>query len=54
MERIRVEQHSFTGGAWIVGWLFTLGFLHLGFWRGLIALVIWPYYVGDKVSALVH
>lgn len=54
MERIRVEQHSFTGGAWIVGWLFTLGFLHLGFWRGLFALVIWPYYVGDKVSALVH
>jgi hypothetical protein len=27
-------------------WLYTIGFLHLSFWRGVLALVIWPYYLG--------
>jgi hypothetical protein len=29
MEKIRIAQHSFTGGLWFAGWLFTLGCLHL-------------------------
>ena len=33
MERMRVEQHTFLGGLWFAGWLFTIGFLHLDFWR---------------------
>jgi hypothetical protein len=33
MERIKIEQHTFTGSAWVAAWLFTIGFLHLGFWR---------------------
>jgi hypothetical protein len=54
-EKIKVVQrHSFAGCAWIASWLFTTGFLHLGFWRGLLALVIWPYYIGEKVSTLVR
>jgi hypothetical protein len=40
MEKIRVEHHSFTGGLWIVGWLFTIGFSQLGFWQGVLALLI--------------
>jgi len=32
VERIRIEQQSFAGGVWFLGWLFTLGFLHLSFW----------------------
>ena len=54
MEKIKIEQHSFTGGLWFAAWLFTIGFLHLTFWRGVIAIVIWPYYLGVKVSALLH
>jgi len=46
MEKIKIEQHSFTGGLWIVGWLFTIGFLQLTFWRGVLAIVLWPYYIG--------
>lgn len=52
-ERIRIEQHSATGLLWFIGWLFTIGFLHLSFWKGLLALVIWPYYIGTTVSALI-
>ena len=52
-ERIRIEQHSATGLLWFAGWLFSIGFLHLGFWKGVLALVIWPYYIGTTISALV-
>ena len=50
MARIRIEQHSSLGLLWIAAWLFTVGFLHLAFWRGLAALFIWPYYLGLFLS----
>ncbi len=52
MEKIKIEHHTFTGGAWIAAWLFTIGFLKLSFWKGVLALVLWPYYLGEAVSAL--
>ena len=54
MEKIKIEQHSFTGGLWFAAWLFTIGFLHLSFWQSVIAIVIWPYYLGVKISSLLH
>ena len=30
----------------IIGWLFTIGFLKLTFWKGVLALIVWPYYLG--------
>jgi hypothetical protein len=54
VERIRIEQHSFAGGVWFVGWLFTLGFLHLSFWKGSLAIVVWPYYLGVALSFLLN
>jgi hypothetical protein len=35
-----------AGMLWFGGWLFTIGFAHLGFWKGFLALVIWPYFLG--------
>ena len=52
MQNVKVEQHVFTGGVWIAAWLFTVGWLQLSFWQAVIAIVIWPYYVGAFVSAL--
>jgi hypothetical protein len=52
MERIRIEQHSSVGLIWIAGWLFTIGYLKLSFWTGLLALVIWPYYIGDSLTRI--
>jgi hypothetical protein len=54
MEKIRIEQHSFTGTLWFAAWLFTIGFLHLGFWRAVLALGLWPYYLGVRFSAPLH
>jgi hypothetical protein len=54
MERIKIEQHSFAGTLWAAAWLFTIGFLHLGLWQGVLAIVLWPYYLGLRISSLVH
>jgi hypothetical protein len=54
MERIRIEQHSVDGLLWVVGWLFTVGYLHLPFWNGLLAILLWPYYLGATVSSLLR
>ncbi len=50
MEKIRIEQHSAAGGLWFILWLFTIGFLQLDFLRGVLALLLWPYYLGVALS----
>ena len=54
MEKIRIEQHSFGGILWVAGWLFTIGFLRVAFWKGVAAIVLWPYYLGVTFSSLLH
>jgi hypothetical protein len=44
--KIKIEQHSFMGMVWFGMWLFTIGYLDLTFWQGVLAIVIWPYYLG--------
>lgn len=34
------------GMLWFGAWLFTLGYAQLGFWKAVLALVIWPYFLG--------
>ncbi|MDQ3008984.1 MAG: hypothetical protein M3Q81_05350 [bacterium] len=52
MQKIKIEQHSMTGGAWFVGWLFTVGILDLSFWPGLLGIIVWPYYIGRALTHL--
>jgi len=51
--RINITQHSSVGMLWFMGWLFTIGFLKLGFWQGVLGLVVWPYYIGSYVAGIV-
>jgi len=46
MEKIKIEQHSVSGMVWVAGWLFSIGYLHLTFWKGVLAVALWPYYIG--------
>lgn len=41
-----LEASGLTGFLWFVGWLFSIGFAQLSFGQGLLAVVLWPYYVG--------
>lgn len=49
-ERKCVGHHSnagaWSGAFWFAGWLFTIGFVGLPFWRAVLGLIIWPYYLG--------
>jgi hypothetical protein len=33
---------------WMIGWLFTIGYLDLKFWKGFLAIILWPVYMGRK------
>ncbi len=48
MRHVMINHQDFFGGLWAIGWLFTIGYLDLKFWKGVLALFIWPYYIGTK------
>lgn len=37
---------SVVGPAWYVGWLFTVAFAQLSFWKAVLGLFVWPYFLG--------
>jgi hypothetical protein len=37
-----------AGALWFGGWLFTVGFLHLAWWKILLGLIAWPYFLGSS------
>jgi len=41
-----VLKAPLAGTVWCAGWMFTIGFAGLGFWKGVLAIVIWPYFLG--------
>ncbi len=47
---VRITQHGGLGLAWFAGWLFAIGYLHLGFWQGLLGLFVWPYFIGQALA----
>jgi len=54
MEKIKIEQHTFGGVLWFIGWLFTIGFLHLDFIKGLFGIILWPYFLGVHFHSLLR
>ena len=50
-----MDKH--TGGEmggiiWFMGWLFTIGFAKLVWWKIILGLVVWPFYLAEAVLAL--
>lgn len=41
--------HPLSGTLWFAGWLFTIGFSHLIWWKALLALIVWPYFLGIAI-----
>jgi hypothetical protein len=54
MQKIQIENHPFLGFGWFAAWLFTIGFLHLTFWRAAYALLLWPYYLGVHFGSAIR
>jgi hypothetical protein len=38
-----------AGMLWFAGWLFTIGFAHLVWWKAILGLVLWPYFIGTAI-----
>jgi len=41
---------AFVFPIWFIGWLFTIGYANLVWWKILLAIVIWPYFLGSALS----
>lgn len=52
MQKVSVQSHGFGFGLWLIGWMFTIGFLHFGFWDGVVAFFIWPYHLGVYFASI--
>jgi len=52
MEKIKVQPSSCAGFLWFGGWIFTIGYLHLSFWKGVLAILLWTYYLGAHFSSM--
>jgi hypothetical protein len=48
--KVKINNSSCFGMLWFAGWLFTIGYLKLGFWLGLLGLIVWPYYLGSHFA----
>jgi hypothetical protein len=46
----RIDVGGLVGPLWFAGWLFTIGYLHLHLVRALIALLVWPYFLGTALG----
>lgn len=42
----RVKVDTGAGIFWFIGWLFTIAFVHLPWWQAILALLVWPWYLG--------
>ena len=50
------RKHSSKGGAgfagafWFAGWLFTIAFADLVWWKIILGIVVWPLFLGWAVG----
>ncbi|MBI2853416.1 MAG: hypothetical protein HYX87_00665 [Chloroflexi bacterium] len=44
---------ALSGTVWFIGWLFTISFAQLAWWKIIVGLVIWPFFLGDAARTLV-
>jgi len=53
-----VERRTRGGGApagavggifWFIGFLFTIGYVNLVWWKILLSIIIWPFFLGQAV-----
>ena len=51
-EKRKIDVGGIAGPFWAMGWLFTIGYVQLSFGKAVLAIVLWPYYLGSALTAL--
>jgi hypothetical protein len=53
MSEVATRTRSSPGGTggtlWVAGWMFTIGFAKLIWWKAALALIVWPYFLALAV-----
>lgn len=45
-QSIYVNATSSLGILWLIGWLFTISFAKLVWWKAALGILLWPYFLG--------
>jgi hypothetical protein len=45
----RRRSATLVGPIWFIGWLFTIGYANLVWWKIILAVVVWPYFLGHAL-----
>jgi hypothetical protein len=45
MTRTQPAQNGLAGMLWFAGWLFTIAFAKLVWWKAILGVVLWPYFL---------
>ena len=46
----RRRSVTLVGPIWFIGWLFTIGYVGLEWWKIILAIVVWPYFLGQALG----
>ncbi|HEY78104.1 MAG TPA: hypothetical protein G4O09_03215 [Dehalococcoidia bacterium] len=38
-----------AGAIWFMGWLFTIGYVNLVWWKIILGIVVWPLFLGIEL-----
>ena len=44
------QMAPFAGMLWFAGWLFTIAFANLVWWKIILGLVVWPLFLGYALT----
>jgi len=39
-----------VGVIWFIGWLFTISFAHLAWWKIILGIIVWPLFLGQALG----
>jgi hypothetical protein len=46
-KRVHRASGAAAGVIWFIGWLFTIGFAQLVWWKIILGIVVWPLFLGQ-------
>ena len=48
--RMNKTSGAGAGAIWFAGWLFTISFAHLAWWKVILGVVVWPLFLGQELG----
>jgi len=44
-----MKGSSFAGAFWFAGWLFTISYAQLVWWKIILGIIVWPLFLGGAL-----